>query len=177
MDCAARVQVHARRTVRRKIEAERQTEGGRLQKTGDSRAARCIGLQHVNGTGLEHPPEITGIVAVLSCRDLQLRGRRSRSSRSPSRSSEETGSSNQLAPRSANTFANCKRLLAAISAIGVDKKFDIRPDSLHAQPGHVRDRHRDHGRLSFSHAERLPRPNRKVARSISQAYEVNPPLP
>src|SRR4051794_23228748 len=57
-------------------------------------------------------------------------GPRSRSSRRPSRSSEETGSSNQVTPELGEPFGLGQGLLGSIGAIGDDEELGIGPDGL-----------------------------------------------
>ena len=47
----------------------------RLQEARDAEAARGIGLQHVDRTGLEHPAKIGGRVAILPGSDRHAGGR------------------------------------------------------------------------------------------------------
>ena len=57
-------------------------------------------------------------------------GARSRSSRSPSRSSEETGSSNQRDTQLGEPIGLGQGLLAAVGAVGVDEQLGVGPDRL-----------------------------------------------
>ena len=57
-------------------------------------------------------------------------GPRSRSRRSPSRSSEETGSSNQVTPHSRVALGPGERLLAREGAVRVDEELDVVADRL-----------------------------------------------
>ena len=105
-------------------------------------------------------------------------GARSRSSRRPSRSSEETGSSNQLTPSSANRSAIGQGLLAAVGAVGVDEQLGLGPDRLAggADPVEVvgrmaADLHLDPRDARGDPAAEL------LAGAAPIEYDVNPPLP
>ena len=74
-------------------------ERGRAQETGDTAAPRRVRLQHVDGTRRQHPLEVPRRVAVFARGDRpSSTGARSRTKASPSRSSDDTGSSNQVTP-------------------------------------------------------------------------------
>ena len=50
--------------------ATRLAEGPDAQEAGDPAAAGRVGLEHVDGAGLEHPAEIGQVVAVLAGGDV-----------------------------------------------------------------------------------------------------------
>src|SRR5262245_26507093 len=53
----------------------RLNKSGRFEKSAEPRTACCIHLKDVNGAGLEHPPEISGVVAVFARGDIHAGGR------------------------------------------------------------------------------------------------------
>src|SRR5262249_25631388 len=69
-NCTAHVSMNRGSRMGRRRKVIRVCQGGRLEKSTDSCASGCIGLQYINSAPLQHPPEIRRIVAVLSCGDV-----------------------------------------------------------------------------------------------------------
>ena len=106
-------------------------------------------------------------------------GARSRSRRSPARSSDETGSSNQR-HRSTSRVAlgEPERLLARQRAVRVDEQLDVGADRLARDAAPARGRARARGRPSSSRGgcpSRAQPPSCSASRSSE--YDVKPPLP
>ena len=47
-------------------------ESARFQESGDAATASCVGLQHVDGAGVEHAAEVGLVVAVFSGGDVHV---------------------------------------------------------------------------------------------------------
>src|SRR5438309_11093882 len=63
-----------RPTVTGKRQLERGTDRGHPQPLGDPGAASGVRLENIDGTGAEHGPEVTEVVAVLTGGDVEGQG-------------------------------------------------------------------------------------------------------
>ena len=102
---------------------------GRREQAGDAAAARRVGLQAVDGA------DETDGSRPASLRTRRRRcpcpaGARSRSRRSPSRSSELTGSSNQVDAELGEPLGEAQRLLHGQGAVRVDEQLGFVADRL-----------------------------------------------
>ena len=77
---------------------ERRAERGGLEEAGDAAAAVASACRTSTRARLEHAAEIEAVVAILAGGDLHASGRPVAQQAQASRSSDETGSSNQVTP-------------------------------------------------------------------------------
>ena len=110
------------------------------QQLGDPGAARDVGLEHVDGAGIEHALEVrAGRSRTRRRRSSIPAGARSRIRRRPSRSSEDTGSSNQLTPASARkrsaSSSACLREYAPLASTNSSASAPIASRAARTRPG------------------------------------------
>ena len=148
------------------------------QEPGDAAAARHIRLQHVDGAGLEQSGGVAGLQAYSPAAIAIPAGARSRSSASPSRSSEAHRLLELVHAVLGESLGAARAPLPVVGAVGVDHQLGVVADRL------ARDRAPGAGsasgsRPTFIFTERMPASTQppSCSRSCSSEYEVKPPLP
>ena len=101
------------------------------QQLGDPGAAGDVGLEHVDGAGVEHALEVRQVVAVLAGGDRHPGGRTVAEHPQPL---EVVGGHRLLEPAdggvAAEALGELERLLARVRAVGVDEQLRLGPDRL-----------------------------------------------
>ena len=163
-----------RRGVRRKRDRPSGTQRGGLHESADPAATRRIRLQHVDRLGVEHPPKIERVVAVLAGGNVHSRRRRDRASAAapPDRRTSpalRTNVTSNSANRSAWASA-CFALYAPLASTNNSASAADRLASRARTRRNVGCRHR--GRSSSLLAECPARPSRQVARATGDRHRT-----
>ncbi len=111
-ECAAGMQMNRRRCMCRHRQVCRVTQRADSEKFADASATRRVRLLNVHRTGVNHALEVRQSYPYSPAAMSIPAGTRSRISRRPSRSSDVTGSSNQLTSNSVN-FSAMRALVCA----------------------------------------------------------------
>src|SRR6185312_16826441 len=69
-DGAAGMQMQGGRGMGGEVEAARGAQRADLEKAGETAAPCRVGLQHIDGLGIEHAAEIEAVIAILAGGDL-----------------------------------------------------------------------------------------------------------
>ncbi len=165
-----RMQMDRRTAVQRQRQVVRPAQTVDAQQLGDPSAPGHVGLEHVDGAGLEHPAEVERVIPVLAGGDRHAGGSVVAHG---VQALEVLGADRLLEPAhvrlAAEPLGELERLFARVGAVGVDEQLGVRPDRLARLAHPLAGRPAARSPPSSSRGECPARPSRSAAPGAAQS--------